>query len=292
MNEIKLSPLVSVVIPLYNEEKRIERCVKAIQDQTYKNLEIIVVDDGSTDNSLDVVKKMQLNDSRIVIYENKHKEKRTNWRGYDINAGYRARLIGFEKARGGWITTQDADDSTILNRIEIQLKLAEKYNATMVLIQWMQLTSGSENKIFDLEQYLQDIKEEDFVNEREKHVKRTIENRGILMREPFHFLIPFPFKWFPYTRKLFYKKTEPFLGADNCMFFRKEVILSGVNFRHRNYRTWGTPAGRGSGRDFAYNVTNKFKNTLTFNIPLYLWDVKSENADFKIDDYKKYLKYK
>lgn len=65
-----MSALVSVVVPVYNLEKYIENCLKSIVAQTYKNLEIICIDDGSTDGSADIIKSMAENDLRIkYVYQ-------------------------------------------------------------------------------------------------------------------------------------------------------------------------------------------------------------------------------
>ena len=62
-------PLVSVVMPMYNQELYIEKCLKSVMEQTLKELEIIVVNDGSTDGSLGIVSKLAESDSRIIIVE-------------------------------------------------------------------------------------------------------------------------------------------------------------------------------------------------------------------------------
>ena len=64
-------PLVSVIVPIYNAEIYLERCINSIINQTYQNLEIILVDDGSTDNSSETCDKFQQRDSRIRVI---HKE--------------------------------------------------------------------------------------------------------------------------------------------------------------------------------------------------------------------------
>ena len=62
--------LVSVIIPMHNSSKHIQECIESVINQTYNNLEIIIVDDKSTDNSLEIVKKSQ--DDRIKIIESNH----------------------------------------------------------------------------------------------------------------------------------------------------------------------------------------------------------------------------
>ena len=63
--------LVSVLLSTYNSEETIEESLFSILNQTYKNLEILIVDDGSTDNTIEICKKFKLNDERILLYSNK-----------------------------------------------------------------------------------------------------------------------------------------------------------------------------------------------------------------------------
>ena len=73
-----MSALVSVVVPVYNLEKYIENCLKSIVAQTYKNLEILCIDDGSTDGSADIIKSMAENDLRIkYVYHKRHQVHRS-----------------------------------------------------------------------------------------------------------------------------------------------------------------------------------------------------------------------
>ena len=89
---------VSVVVPLYNVEKYLEGCIESIIKQTLKNIEIILVDDGSTDNSLKILKKYQSLDNRIKILYQKNQ-----------GAGV-ARNAGMEVAVGEYLMFLDADD--------------------------------------------------------------------------------------------------------------------------------------------------------------------------------------
>jgi glycosyltransferase involved in cell wall biosynthesis len=90
--------VISVIIPVYNAEKWIERCVQSVQNNTYQEIEIICVNDGSTDHSLAILEKMKEKDDRIVIVDQK-------------NAGVSAaRNAGMSIARGGEIAFIDADD--------------------------------------------------------------------------------------------------------------------------------------------------------------------------------------
>lgn len=93
-----MNDLVSVIVPVYNSSSYIKRCVDAIRSQTYTNLEIILVDDGSKDNSLEMMEEYAKEDSRIVVI---HKE----------NGGSSsARNVGIARATGKYICFCDSDD--------------------------------------------------------------------------------------------------------------------------------------------------------------------------------------
>lgn len=90
--------LVSVVIPVYNVEKYLDECISSVINQTYRNLEIIIVDDGSTDNSPDIYLKYAQDDQRIKIIKKKH-----------LGLGA-SRNIGIANAKGKYIYFLDSDD--------------------------------------------------------------------------------------------------------------------------------------------------------------------------------------
>ena len=91
-------PLLSVIVPVYNAEKYLDRCVRSIVNQTYKNLEIILINDGSTDRSGAMCDEWADADARIQVV---HSE----------NHGVsHARNMGLDLARGDWITFVDNDD--------------------------------------------------------------------------------------------------------------------------------------------------------------------------------------
>lgn len=110
-------PKVSIIVPAYNVKDYIERTIESICKQTYKNIEIIIVDDGSTDGTKEVVEEILKKDTRISAY-------------FKRNEGVtRARLYGVEKAHGDWIGFVDADDLISSDMYETLLSNALKYNA-------------------------------------------------------------------------------------------------------------------------------------------------------------------
>lgn len=109
--------LLSIVVPAYNIENYIGRCLDSLINQTYTNLEIIVVDDGSTDDTLSIIKDYEKKDKRIIVI---HKE----------NEGvFVARLTGMKKAQGTYIGFVDGDDIVENNMFELLMKNAIKYQA-------------------------------------------------------------------------------------------------------------------------------------------------------------------
>lgn len=112
MERVKSNPSVSVIIPAYNRANVIERAVQSVLNQTYQDYEIIIVDDASTDDTLEKLKKFK--DKRIVKIRNKKN------RG---PAG--SRNVGIREARGEYIAFLDSDDEWLPQKIEKQAQALE-----------------------------------------------------------------------------------------------------------------------------------------------------------------------
>lgn len=117
-------PLVSVIIPVYNAEKYLRKCIEQISSQTYTNTEIILVDDGSSDNSLSICREYSAKDSRIRVFTKE-------------NAGVSsARNMGMDEATGQWIMFLDSDDWLENNAIEKLVTTASDNEADVVLFEY------------------------------------------------------------------------------------------------------------------------------------------------------------
>lgn len=101
---------ISVLIPTYNVELYIEEAIDSILNQTYRNIEIIVVDDCSTDNTFNIVKKIAANDNRLKVYRNNENRKIS----YTLNKA-------LEYSTGEYIARMDGDDISALDKLEIQM---------------------------------------------------------------------------------------------------------------------------------------------------------------------------
>lgn len=112
---------ISIIVPCYNVEEYLRQCLDSIVNQTYTNLEIICVNDGSTDNTLSILNEYASNDNRIAIVN----QKNTGLSG--------ARNAALKRSTGEYIVFVDSDDYIELNTCKIAINEIEKYNSDIVL---------------------------------------------------------------------------------------------------------------------------------------------------------------
>jgi len=112
--------LVSVILPAYNAEDYLEEAIQSILDQTFKDFELIIIDDKSTDKTSQII--LSFIDPRIVIIKNQKNQGIT----YSLNKG-------LEIAKGAYIARMDADDISATNRLELQINYLEQNPSTSLL---------------------------------------------------------------------------------------------------------------------------------------------------------------
>ena len=116
---------VSVIVPVYNTEKFLKRCVTSLVNQTYKELEIILVNDGSTDKSAEIIDDFVSSDSRV---------KRVD---HEKNCGlFQARITGVQASRGEYIAFVDSDDYVSVDWFRLLVEKAEKESSDITVGQW------------------------------------------------------------------------------------------------------------------------------------------------------------
>ena len=125
---------ISVVIPVYNVATYLEKCVKSVIDQSYSDLEIILVDDGSNDGSGNICDEFKEIDSRVIVI---HQENQ----GLSV-----ARNSGLDRATGEWIAFLDSDDWIEREAYEVLLSLAKEYEADIVSCLSRVVYSGESEK--------------------------------------------------------------------------------------------------------------------------------------------------
>ncbi|MFK5957307.1 MAG: glycosyltransferase family 2 protein [Lutibacter sp.] len=115
-----MNQLVSIITPNYNASKYISETIQSVIDQTYENWELIIIDDCSTDNSVEIIKQFQKKDQRIQLIT------------LNRNSGPAvARNKGIEVSNGDFIAFLDSDDSWIENKLEIQVRFMQNNNSVV-----------------------------------------------------------------------------------------------------------------------------------------------------------------
>lgn len=130
-NMEKCNKVVSIVIPIFNVEKYLERCIESVINQTYKNLDIILVDDGSPDNCPKICDEYKKKDKRIKVIHKK-------------NGGLSdARNCGMKIIKGDYLFFLDSDDYIPENAIEILLNIAIKNSSDIVVGKYLEFSNDN-----------------------------------------------------------------------------------------------------------------------------------------------------
>lgn len=111
--ELKKQPLVTVITPLFNAERFIAETIQGVLNQTYQNFEMIIIDDCSSDNSINIVKEFAKSDSRLKLIESKE----------NFGGPARPRNVGLDNAQGEYVAFLDADDVWLPSKLEVQLDI-------------------------------------------------------------------------------------------------------------------------------------------------------------------------
>ena len=114
MSILRSLPLVTIIVPVYNAEKYLDMCIQSVINQTFDRWELILVNDGSTDRSLNICKEYSNRDFRVRVINQKNK-------GHS-----KARFIGLKEARGEWISFIDDDDIISPNMFELLFELIQR----------------------------------------------------------------------------------------------------------------------------------------------------------------------
>ena len=120
---------ISVIIPIHNSSKYLKECLDSVVKQTYKNLEILIINDNSTDNSINIIKRYK--DPRIKVINLK-----------ETSGAAIARNKGIEKATGEFITFIDSDDYWVLDKIEKQLKFIKENDYVFIYSNYLYLKNN------------------------------------------------------------------------------------------------------------------------------------------------------
>lgn len=128
------NPLVSVLLPVHNAERTIYETIQSLLYQTYTNFELIIIDDGSTDKTKDIIKRAK--DHRIKLIINKTRKRIST----SLNQGLKS-------ARGVYIARMDADDIASNNRFQVQVEFLERHPKVMLVGSWAEIVDFRGKKI-------------------------------------------------------------------------------------------------------------------------------------------------
>jgi len=129
--------LVSVIIPVYNAQDHLEQCLRSVLSQTLKDIEIICIDDGSTDSSLEILDQLALEDSRLIVH-------------HVPNGGAgKARNIGLQMAKGKYVALIGHDDLWKSDKLEKQVAFMEEHMEHSVCFSWVDIIDEEKNVIND-----------------------------------------------------------------------------------------------------------------------------------------------
>ena len=116
-----MRPKISVIVPIYNAELYLEQCIESVLNQTLRDIELLLIDDGSTDSSFLICEKYKKRDNRIQLYTNKN-----------VGQGLE-RNFGIKKSTGEYIAFLDSDDQYKENMLEKLYQRAIETNADIAL---------------------------------------------------------------------------------------------------------------------------------------------------------------
>ena len=130
--------VISIITPCYNAAPYIATTIKSVQQQTFTGWEMIVVDDGSTDDSAEIVRQISQQDSRIKLVQKEN------------GGSASARKIGLSLAKGEYIQFLDADDLWRSDKLKKQIELIKKENAVFVYTSRKNIFDDESEKVLDV----------------------------------------------------------------------------------------------------------------------------------------------
>ena len=150
------SPKVSIILPTYNRAHIIEKAIQSVLNQTYQDFEIIIIDDGSKDDTKKIIRGFQEKDNRIKYIR------------FEENKGAAAaRNAGIKMSKGEYITFQDSDDEWLPEKLEKQMKIIETSSENIVVYCGFWRIDGDEKT------YIPDINISNIRNNPLLHIKNN-----------------------------------------------------------------------------------------------------------------------
>lgn len=276
-------------MPAHNVSETIAVAIESILWQTHRDLELIVVDDNSTDGTSGIAREYAAVDDRVRVCSLPDDDtERIGWNGTNINAGWAARNHGMGLAEGEWITFQDADDASLLNRMRVQHEFAVKYGSSHVCVDWQKYAPDHLGKHLDVGRIRSVHGEGSLVTETREILALARHSKGLIPSHfPwFHQRVPHRIRIRQIARELFFGDIYAhYPGAANCALV-KAAVAREIGFRPLSQRVWPSRRGRGADRDFNFAVAENVRDSISVRLPLYLWSHNGPNhAAYSGDEY-------
>lgn len=168
------SPLVSVVIPMYNAHKFILTTLNSVFNQTFQDFEVIVVDDCSKDNSVQIVESLQKEHKNLILIKN------------DVNKNVaETRNVGVKNAKGKFVAFLDADDAWEVNKLELQLDAMQKAKSKLSYTSstFIDDAGNSLNKVFIVPKTItyKSLLKQNIIN-----MSSSVVDKNLCLKYPFH----------------------------------------------------------------------------------------------------------
>ncbi len=247
--------LVSVIIPIYNVAYYVKEAIQSIQNQTYKNLEIIIIDDGSSDKTYTIVEELARNDERIKLYKNEKNLK-------IVKTLNRALSL----SNGEYIARMDGDDISALDRIEKKVKFLE------------------ENKEFDLVGCSMKAIDTDG-----KQIGQTVHysNQNLLI-ESLKYVTPVSHIWV--ARKSLYEKLNGYREISGVEDYDFLLRMTSAGLKYTNledYFGYFVRLGRVGNTISSFGIRQRKMHSYVFK--LYEERLKNQKDSFSEEDLKSYI---
>lgn len=207
------NPNISVIIPMYNAERYVEKCLESIINQTYKNIEVIIINDGSTDNSKEICENFAKKDNRIKVITTENR-----------GAGS-ARNTGLEMAKGEYISFIDSDDYIVEDYYERLYSMLQKTNADIAIGRYKRvyenetmhfINSGEMKEITSREELLELYGEDE-----DRYINAVLVTNKLFRRSLFGDDIRFPIRRLIDDEFIIYKlidKSRKIVYTDDVMY--------------------------------------------------------------------------
>lgn len=228
-------PMISVIIPMYNAERYVEKCIQSLLNQTYRDLEIIIVNDGSKDRSQEICEKYANQDKRITLINTENR-----------GAGS-ARNTGIEIAKGEYISFIDSDDYVCPDYYERLLNMLQKTDADIAIGRYERISEHDEMQFVNTGEIKECTNMEELMilygEDEDKYINAVLVTNKLYKHELFEENIRFPIRRLIDDEFIIYKliyKSKKIAYTDDVMYAYVQSDSSVMRTNFKEQRVYDT----------------------------------------------------